>query len=121
MLGEKPASRTDAPKKLAAELRRIKEVKSGQLSTMGEASISARFTLVLEAFNNCAKKVGLNVDSVSITASNISIEGDTASRQNTLELFEALKKGGLNVLQQRLDSKGGRDIFRITVEPKKSG
>jgi hypothetical protein len=121
MLGEKPPSRADAPKKLAAELRRIKEVKSGQLSTMGEASISARLTLVLEAFNKCAKKVNLNVDSVSITASNISIEGDTASRQNTLELFEALKKGGLNVLQQRLDSKGGRDIFRITVEPKKSG
>jgi len=122
MLGEKPpGSRIEAPKKLAAELRRIKEVKSGQLSTMGEASISVKLTKVLDAFNKCAKKVHLNVDSVSITTTGVSIEGDTASRQNTLELFESLKIGGLNVLTQRLDSKGGRDIFRITVEPKKTG
>jgi hypothetical protein len=88
---------------------------------MGEASISVKLTMVLDAFNKCAKKVGLNVDSISITPANISIEGDTASRRDTLSLFEALKEGGLNVLQQRLDSKGGRDIFRITVETKKTG
>jgi len=121
MLGEKPVNRAEAPKRLAAELRRIKEIKSGQLSTMGEASISVKLTMVLDAFNKCAKKVGLNVDSISITPANISIEGDTASRRDTLSLFEALKEGGLNVLQQRLDSKGGRDIFRITVETKKTG
>jgi len=122
MLGEKPpAGRADAPKKLAAELRRIKEVKSGQLSAMGEASISVKLTMLLDAFNKCAKKVSLNTDSISITTGNISIEGDTASRKDTLDLFESLRQGGLNVLQQRLDSKGGRDIFRITVEPKKPG
>jgi hypothetical protein len=118
MMGEKmPAKNPE--KKLAAELRRIKDVKSGQLSVTGEESVSAKLTLVLEAFNKAAEKTGLSVDSVAITSKSISIAGETSSRDNTLKLFEAIKAGGLEILQQRLDSKAGRDNFRITVVPKK--
>jgi len=119
MLGEKLPTSPSPAKKLAAELRRIKDVKSGQLSVTGEESVSAKLTLVLDAFNKCAEQTGLNIDSITVTSKSISVAGDTSSRPNTLKLFESLKESKLEILQQRLDSKGGRDNFRITVEPKK--
>ncbi len=119
MLGEKLPISPSPVKKLAAELRRIKDVKSGQLSVTGEESVSAKLTLVLDAFNKCAEQTGLNIDSITVTSKSISVAGDTSSRSNTLKLFESLKESKLEILQQRLDAKGGRDNFRITVEPKK--
>jgi hypothetical protein len=74
---------------------------------------------VLEAFNNCAAQTNLNIDSISISTKSMSITGDTSGRKNTLKLFEAIKKSNLEILQQGLDTEGGRDSFRITVEPKK--
>ena len=119
MFGKKPPPKTSPVKKLAGELRRIRDVKSGQLSITGEESISAKLTLVLEAFNKCAVQTNLNIDSISITSRNINITGNTSSRKNTLKLFDAIRKSKLEILQQRLDTKAGRDNFRITVEPKK--
>lgn len=119
MLGEKFPTKLNPINKLKGEVRRIESVKSGLLSVTGEESITAKLTLVLEAFNKCAKQTGLNVESVSITAKTISIVGDTSSRQNTLKLFKAIRDTGLNIQQQRLEQKSGRDNFRITVAPKK--
>jgi hypothetical protein len=119
MMGEKLPTKTSPAKKLAAELRRIKDVKSGQLSVTGEESVSAKLTLIFEAFNKCAERTGLSLDSVSITSKSITIAGETSSRDNTLKLFDAIKAVGMDILQQRLDSKAGRDNFRITVVPKK--
>lgn len=119
MFGKKPQAKSDPVKKLAGELRHIKSVKEGLLSVTGEESISAKLTLVLEAFNNCAAQTNLNIDSISITTKTISIAGDTSSRKNTLRLFDAIRKSGLEILQQDLNVKGGRDNFRITVVPKK--
>ncbi len=119
MLGQKlPDKFTAAKTKLGSELRRIRNVRSGQLSITGEESVSAKLALVLEAFNKCAKPTNLNIDSTSITARSITIAGNTSSRANTLKLFEAIK-GKLNILQQRLELKNGRDNFSITVEPKR--
>ena len=118
MLGKKVPAKTSVSKKLAGELRRIRAVKSGQLSITGEESTSAKLTLVLEAFNKCAAQTGLKIETISITSRNISIVGDTSNRANTLKLFEALKSVNLDVQQQRLDSKAGRDTFSITVVPK---
>jgi hypothetical protein len=114
---ECPASGT-AVKELSGLLRRIRDVKSGQLSITGQASASAKLTLVLEAFNKCASRVNLNIDSISVGAKSISISGDTSSRGNTLKLFEEIKQTNLDILQQRLDTKGGRDSFNISVRPK---
>jgi len=119
MFGKKAPPKTSPVKKLAGELRRIKDLKSGQLSITGEEPISAKLTRVLEAFNKCAGQTNLNIDSISITSKNVSIAGDTSSRRNTLKLFEAIKKENLEILQQQLNAKGGRDNFSITVEPKK--
>ena len=118
MFDKKPLGKSGAVSKLGTELRRIQDVKSGQLSVTGEESISAKLTLVLEAFNKCASQTDLSIESVSITTRTISIVGETSTRKNTLKLFEAIK-GRLDILQQRLDSKAGRDNFRITVVPRK--
>jgi len=120
MLGQKPPPNSNPVNKLKSELRRIRALKSGQLSITGEESISAKLTLVLEAFNNnkVAAQTNLNIDSISISAKSISIAGDTSSRRNTLKLFKAIKNK-MEILQQRLDTKGGRDSFSITVVPKK--
>jgi len=118
MLGKKPPAKSNPVKKLASELRRIRDVKSGQLSITGEESVSAKLTLALEAFNKCAAQTNLNIDSITITTKTISITGDTSSRKNTLKLFEEIKKAGLDISQQRLSSKSGRDNFSITIAPK---
>lgn len=119
MFGKKPPTKTSPAKKLSGELRRIKDVKSGQFSVAGRQSVSARLTFLLEAFNKCAKQTNLNINSISITKKVISVAGDTSSRKSTLKLFDSIKKNKLNILQQRLDAKGGRDNFRITIEPKR--
>lgn len=119
MFGKKPPAKTNPVKKLAGELRRIENVKKGLLSVTGEEAISAKLTMVLEAFNKCAERTDLNVNSVSITTKTISIAGDTSSRANTLKLFDSIRKSGLEILQQNLGAKGGRDNFSIIVVPKK--
>jgi len=118
MFGRKPVAKLDPVNKLRGELRRIRDVKSGQFSVTGEESIAAKVTLVLEAFNKCAAQTNLKIGKIHLTAKNIRLEGDTSSRKNTLKLFEAIK-GKLEILQSRYDLKGGRDSFSITVVPKK--
>ncbi len=118
MLGKKVPATSSVSKLLAAELRRIRAIKSGQFGTAGEESIPVRLTLVLEAFNKCAAQTDLRIETITITNRNINIVGDTSSRNNTLKLFEALKSVNLDVQQQRLDPKADRDTFSITVAPK---
>jgi len=119
MFGKMPPDKTSPVKKLEGELKRIENVKKGLLSVTGEESITAKLTLVLEAFNRCAEQTNLNIDSVGITSRSISITGDTSSRDNTLKLFNAVRESKLDILQQDLEPKGGRDNFSITVAPKK--
>ena len=118
MLGKKLPAKTSPVTKLKSELGRIKDVKRGLISEEGEKSISAKLTLVLQAFNNIAENTDLNIESVTITDRNINIAGDTSSRGNTLRLFEAIKKAGLEIQQQGLYTKESRDNFSITVVPK---
>ncbi len=121
MSGQKPPTKEKPVTKLKRELNRIRAIKSGKLSTTGEKSAAAKLTTLLKAFNKCAAQTNLHIDSVSITARNISIVGDTAARnnKNTLKVFEAIKKEGLDILKQSLESQSGRDEFSITVAPKK--
>jgi hypothetical protein len=119
MFGRKPDSKSNPVTKLSNEYRRIKDVKSGQLSVTGEESISAKLTMVLEAFNRCAKQTDLKVESISITAKAIRIVGDTSSRKNTLRFRKEIENSKLQILQDNLELKGGRDVFSITVAPKK--
>jgi len=117
--GKKLERGVDPVKKLAGELRRVKDAKSGQYGPANQQTPVAKLTLVLEAFNKCASQVHLSVDSVSISASVINVAGSTSSRENTLKLFDNLRASNLDILQQRLDSKAGLDVFSISVVPKK--
>lgn len=120
MMGKKATAQTaDIVKKLLGELRRIEAVKSSQLSAAGEEAITAKLALVLEAFNKCAAQTSLNIDSILITSRTIRITGDTSSRENTLKLRKAIEEGNLKISQDNLELKGGRDVFSITVVPKK--
>jgi hypothetical protein len=115
MLNQKLPDKVSSIGKLGNELRRVRDVKSGLISSIGEKSISSKLTLVLEAFNKCAAQTGLNIDSITITPKTIGIDGDTSSRQSTLRLFEAMK-GQFSILPRHLESKGGRDSFSIALE-----
>ncbi len=119
MLGKEMVSRVDPVRKLQTELKRIEAEKSGELSLTGEASIATKLTLIFQAFNSKASAIDLQIDKVTINAQNISFDGSTSSRPNTLELFEIIKESKMEILQQKLDAKGGRDNFRLTVTPKK--
>ncbi len=121
MFGKKPPDKTSPVKKLEGELKRVENVRKGLLSVTGEESVSSKLTLVLEAFNKCAEQTNLNIDTVTIATKTISITGDTSSRENTLKLFDAIRQSKLDIMQQDLETKGGRDSFSITVAPARSG
>jgi len=120
MLGQKPPEDINsAVRKLGSELRRIRDAKKGLITIKGEKSISSKLTLVLTAFNKCAAQTKLNIKTISITARDINIIGETSSRPNTLKLFKAVRNNGLEILRDGYGLKGGRDSFSITVVPKK--
>ncbi len=109
----------EAVSKLNTALKRLKEAQKDSLSLSGDEVVAGKLSLVLQAFNKCAEAVSLNIDSVTITDKSISITGNTSSRENTLKVFEAIKQTNLNILMQSYKSEAGRDIFIVTVEPKK--
>jgi hypothetical protein len=115
-----PDKFSEAVRKLGSELRRIRDVKSGLISIKGEKSVSAKLTLVLEALNKCAAQTDLNIDSISITTTTISIAGDTSSAASTQKLRAALMEKKLGNLQERISpDKRGRNSFSITITPEK--
>ena len=121
MLGQKlsaNAEPVEAVRKLRSEFGRIRDAKKGLITIKGEKSISSKLTLVLTAFNACAKQTDLNIKSITITARDIILTGDTSSRSNTQKLFDAVRKNGLEILRPSYELKGGRDGFSITVVPK---
>ena len=107
----------EAVRKLGSLLRRIKAEKMGL--DPGQKSISSNLTLVLTAFNTCAKETDLKISSLTITDENIIVSADVSSRQNRQTLFEALEKGGLDIVQQNYEFAAGRESFHITLRPNK--
>ncbi len=121
MLGQKLDKKTkpvEAVRKLRGELGRIRKAKSGLTDIRGEESISSKLTLVLTAFNKCAKQTDLNIKSITIATRDIIITGDTSNRQSTEKFFDTVRKNGLEILRPNYEIKGGRDNFSITVVPK---
>ncbi|MBN1804902.1 MAG: hypothetical protein JW837_06600 [Sedimentisphaerales bacterium] len=120
MLGQKLNAKTEAVeavRKLRSELGRVKKAKSGLTDISGEESVSSKLTLVLTAFNECAKQTDLNIKSITIATRDIIITGDTSNRQSTEKFFDAVRKNGLEILRPNYEIKGERDNFSITVVP----
>lgn len=107
-------------KKAVADLeklkRRIEAEKKGLIAD--KTSISSKLTLVLAAFNKCSAQTNLNISAITITSNDISIAGDTSSRQNRQKIFDTVRSSGLDILQENYNEKGGREYFSIKVAPK---
>jgi len=105
----------DAVRQVAKLLRRIEDEKKGLIPN--EKSISSNLTLVLAAFNKCAARTNLNIDTITITTKDIMITGDTSNRQNRQKFFETVRNNGLEIKQEGYSLKDNRENFRITVTP----
>jgi hypothetical protein len=84
--------------KLAAELRKIKNGKSGP--SFGDASsVTARMTFLFEAINATRKNNKFKINQVTINAKSMSVKGTTANKTYTndfikqIDLHKKLKKG----------------------------
>jgi len=118
MPGEKKLPET--MKKAVNDLERaLRQLRAETTGVGAGDSISSKLVRVLQAVNSCAAQTDLKIDSVTITARSILVNADTSSRRNTLSVFDAMKKAGLEVQDHRLSSEGGRDNFSLTLEPKK--
>jgi hypothetical protein len=115
MVGKKfPVTIKGAVKDVEKELNRLMAEKG--IKGAPQESISAKLTLVLQALNSCAAQTGLVIDTITITTKTIHINGSTTSRRSTVNgVFEAMKKFGLNVQDNRVTTEGDRDNFDMTV------
>lgn len=111
-----PATMKQAEADLSRALRILKAEKTGV--GMGE-TISAKLTSVLAALNSCAKQTGLNIDSVAISETSIKADGVTSSRRDTVNVFDAMEKAGLHVLNHSYRPEGNMDNFTVNLEIKK--
>ena len=121
VFGKAPSSGKDVLSNLKREAIRVEKVKRGQLSASGEASVSALLTYVFEALNDAPPQVQMNIDYVTVGAKSIIISGDTASRDNTIALFNAIDAHQhLKTSQQNYEFKVNRDQFRVTILPEET-
>jgi hypothetical protein len=105
--------------RLRSALRRLQNDKTG---VMEQGSIAAKLTSVLQGINGCARQTDLNIRSVVITDTSIVVNGDTSSRENTVNgLRAAMEKVGLKVDRQGLSREGERDVFSISLVPLNKG
>ena len=104
-----------AVRNLGTLKRKIEMGKKGL--TPGDQSVSSKLTLVLAAFNKCAKQTDLNIKSINISGDNITVTGDTSSQSGQV-LYKAIKDGGLQILKEGGEIKAGRLTFNYTLRPK---
>ncbi len=118
VMGKKPldtASGKTILKNLGYELDKVEKENAGIITT--GASVSSKLTLVLKAFNECAKKANLKIKSIDITEKNITISGDVSGKAITL--IDVLEKTGLNIKSSNIqhEDRSNRDVFTLTLEP----
>jgi hypothetical protein len=109
---------------LRREVRRLKDIKSGELGLQN--TVLARFGLLLKAFavpSDASKgKIDLKIDSVTLGTSDITVVGSTASRSETETFFKRLTDTGFEKGRTNEPlSQSGRSSFIVHVEPKKAG
>ena len=111
-----PAKFSEALRQLKKERDRLQRYEKGRVNAEGEKTTSAQLTMTLEAFNKCAKRTDLQIDSINITSKYIRLTGSTSSYSSSMELRKALKESDLEILNEELFSKGGRHNFSITLD-----
>lgn len=106
-------------KKLDGVFRKLEREKKG-VGFGDEKSATAKLSFVLEALNNkILKNINYEIDTITITAKQMTVIGSTASKAHTLKLFNAFDRHPkLKRAQHRTKLKGGRDTFTLMLEPK---
>ena len=112
---ELPSRMTAVVDRLERALRGVENQKGGHIDPK---SLSAKMELVLKALNACAGPADLNLEAVTLTEQNITVNGNTSSRPNTLKVFDAMEKAGLTLHKTQFMQKGDRDAFNVGVQPK---
>ena len=115
--GRLPKTIKDGLTSLEGLRRRIQQEKSGAGSD--QTSVSARLTLVWKALNSCAAATDLKVQSIEISGTRISVNGNTSSRANTDKVFAAVPMAGLELGAHTYTSLKDQDGFTMTLEPRK--
>lgn len=113
-----PAKFSEAIRLLKKERDRLERYEKGRVNAEGEKTSSAKLTMTLEAFNKCAEKTNLQIDSINITSKYVRLTGSTSSYNSSMELRKALNESDLEILNEEHFSKGGRHNFSITLDAK---
>jgi len=121
VMRNKPLSRGVTIKRAVDELDKEKRKieKNPGIPGINTDDISSKLTLVFDAFNKSIAQTKLEIEKVSIAARNVVITGYTSSRSNTDRFFDTVRRCGLDIVSERLDTERGRDKFSITVVPRK--
>jgi hypothetical protein len=114
-----PTPMSKGVEKLSYALRRLQHDKTG---LMEQGSIAAKLTMVLQGINGCARQTDLNIRSITITDTSIVVNGDTSSRENTVNVMgAAMEKVGLKIDRQSVNREGERDTFSVTLKSLNKG
>ncbi|OQY04278.1 MAG: hypothetical protein B6I25_07160 [Planctomycetales bacterium 4572_13] len=119
--GKKPPRGMSVSSGLRREYKRAKQAESG-IGPGGDKSVPAKLTFFFEALTKTPKKVDVRVQQITITERSMKVKGDTNSRTGTMAFFNEIKKHPrISLGSERLTAgPDRRDIFDITLEPKKS-
>ena len=119
--GKKPPRGMSVSSGLKRELSRAKQAEAG-IGPGGDKSVPAKLTFFFEALSETPKKVDIKVQQITITERSMKVKGNTNSRSGTMALFNEIKKHPrISLSSERLTAgPDRRDIFDITLEPKKS-
>ncbi|MEN8127773.1 MAG: hypothetical protein ABFR90_08205 [Planctomycetota bacterium] len=106
---------------LKTELNRAQRMEAG-MGPGDDKSVPAKLTFFLDAVNKTPKSVNINIQKVTITERSMKVKLDTNSRSGTLALRKQINDHPrISLASERItEAPGGRDVFDITLEPKKS-
>jgi hypothetical protein len=107
---------------LKREIVRLEQTQGGGAMGSGElASVPARLTVVLTAFNSVAGKTGLEIDKLDINEKTITVNGSTANSTSNLQFFTGVRNSGLKIIREVVDPDPatGRIKFTIILQPQK--
>lgn len=109
---------TNPVKTLETAIRAIKDVQGGRLDLGGSQSTLAKLTRVLKAINQSFTSTKLEIDSVTISTSSLTINGTTATTAGRLKFRKALQDQGIGDVSMTLGTpKNGRAPFSVSIKP----
>ncbi|MCE5185478.1 MAG: hypothetical protein LLF76_05070 [Planctomycetaceae bacterium] len=119
MHGNPPANAQPSTK-LKSVVTQVKNLEAG-IGLGDDSSIPAKLTFFFEAVNSTPANVDIVIQQVTVTSRSMKVKGDTNSRSGTMSLLNEIKKHPRIALgSERLVTDGARDVFEITINPKKT-